>query len=174
MSAALELIAPSYFYIQAIHVLAAAIWSFSTSVAYAYYLKPTLRSAARHPDDPAIRARRDEFMERFDRGAAFEHVAFAILVITALLMIWIRDVDLMRWNFIPFMFWVGVVVIVPMEAFDIWLSHLGGNKRKLRLAGDEEAYERAMQWHMTFLRVTEPIVIVLVPTMFVVAIVKPF
>ena len=24
--------------------------------------------------------------------------------------------------------WVGILVIVPMEAFDIYLSHLGGNK----------------------------------------------
>ena len=31
-----------------------------------------------------------------------------------------------------------------------------------------------MLWHWTFLRVTEPIVVVLVPTMFVLAIAKPF
>ena len=169
-----ELVAPYYFYIMAIHVLAAAIWSFSTAVAYTYYVKPALRAAARRPEDSVIRARRDEVMERFDRGASLEHVAFVVLVITALLMIWIRDVSLLRWSFIPFLFWVGVLVILPMEALDIWLSHLGGNKARLRAAGDVNAYERAMRLHMIFLRATEPLVIVLVPTLFVIAIVKPF
>jgi len=167
-------IGPGYLYIKALHVLSAAIWSFSTTVAFSFYLKPALRAASRHPDDPALRARRDEFMRRFDKGASLEHIAFVILVITAALMLWIGRVDLMRWSFISAMLWLGILVILPMEAFDIYLSHLGGNKKRLHLAGDRERYERAMDWHWKFLRVTEPLVIVLVPAMFVIAIAKPF
>lgn len=61
-----------------------------------------------------------------------------------------------------------------MEVLDIYLSHLGGSKARLRAAGDAERYERAMDWHWLFFRVTEPLVLVLIPTMFVMAIVKPF
>ncbi len=174
MEALQEAISPYYFWIKALHVISAALWSFSTAVGYAYYLKPAIVAARRHPDDPARRARRDEFMERFDQGASFEHVALVLMVVTALLMIWIRDVDLLRWSFIPFLFWLGVIVILPMEAIDIWLAHMGGNKTRLRLAGDTERYDRVLGWHLLFLRVTEPLVVVLVPTAFVIAIVKPF
>lgn len=174
MEALQEAVSPYYFWIKGIHVLSAAVWSFSTAVAYAYYLKPAIVAVRRHPNDAARRARLDDFMERFDRGAIFEHVALALMIATALLMIWIRDVDLLRWSFIPFLFWLGVIVITPMELVDIWLAHLGGNKTRVRQAGDPERYDRVLGWHLTFLRVTEPLVLVLVPTAFLVAIVKPF
>lgn len=169
-----EAVSPYYFWIKAVHVISAALWSFSTAVAYAYYLKPAIVAVRHHPDDPVRRARLDDFMERFDRGAIFEHVALVIMTVTALLMIWIRDIDLLRWSFIPFLFWIGVIIIAPMEMLDIWLAHLGGNKTRLRAAGDRERYDRVLGWHLTFLRVTEPIVIVLIPTAFIIAIVKPF
>ena len=165
---------PYYLYIKALHVVSAALWSFSTAVAWGFYLKPALRAARRHPDDPARRARRDDFMRRFDRGAWLEHVAFAVLVVTAALLLWVGQFDLVRWSFVTLMLWIGVLVILPMEILDIYLSHGGGNKERLRARGDEARYERAMDWHWAFLRVTEPLVIVLAPAMFVIAIVKPF
>jgi hypothetical protein len=167
-------VGPYYLYIKAIHVFSAGLWSFSTAVAWAFYLKPALLAARRNPEDPVLRGRRDELMRRFDKGAAIEHVAFGFLVLTALLMVWIGRVDLGQWSTITVLLWIGILVILPMEAFDIYLSHLGGNKTRLRALGDTEGYERAMDWHWKFLRITEPLVIVLVPTMFLVAIVKPF
>jgi hypothetical protein len=163
-----------YLYIKAIHVLSAAIWGFSTAVAWAYFLKPALSAARRHPEDATLRTRRDVFMERFDRGASLEHVAFVLLVLTAVLMLWVTEADLTRWSFITALLWLGILVIVPMEAVDIYLSHLGGNKARVRATGDRERYEQMMDWHWKFLRTTEPVVIVLVPAMFVIAIAKPF
>ena len=167
-------IGPFYLYVKALHVLSAAIWSFSTAVAWAYYLKPALRSARAHPDDARRQARRDEFMDRFDRGAALEHYAFVVLLVTAGLLLWLADVDLTRWSFVTLKVWIGILVILPMEVFDIYLSHLGGNKVRVRAEEDPARYEQVMEWHWTFLRITEPIVIVLVPSMFVLAIAKPF
>lgn len=160
--------------IKAVHVLAAAVWSFSTFVAWVYYLKPALRRARRHPDDAVALARRDEFMERFDRGAAVEHVAFGVLVATAGLLLWIGGFDLTRVSFVSFKLGLGIAIILPMEAVDIYLAHGGGNKARIRATGDRERYERAMQRHWIFFRITEPIVVVLIPTVFVLAIVKPF
>lgn len=167
-------LAPYYLQIKWLHVMSVAIWGFSTAVAYAWYGKPLLRASYRHPDDAELRARRDDWMDRFDRGAAMEHYALIVMVVTALAMLWIAQVDLTRWTFFTAMLWVGIVVILPIEVADIWLAHMGGNKARLRAAGDEERYERVMAWHWLFLRVTEPIVVVLVPTMFYLAVVKPF
>ncbi len=165
---------PWYGYVKALHVLAAALWAFSTAVAWAYYLKPAFRRAQRHPDDAEARARRDDLMERFDRGASLEHVAFVVLVVTAGLLLWIGGFSLTTASFVTAKLWIGILVILPMEIVDIHLSHLGGNKARLREQGDMARYERYMEYHWLFFRVTEPVVIVLVPALFVIAIAKPF
>lgn len=90
-------VAPFYLWVKAFHVMSAALWGFSTVVAWTCYLKPALRSARRHPDDAGLRA-----------------------------------------------------------------------------TGDAECYERTLDAHWTFFRVTEPVVAVLVPGMFLLAIIKPF
>jgi hypothetical protein len=168
------LLAPYYLYVKAFHVISAALWSFSTAVAWVFYLKPALRRAARAPEDREARARRDLYLELFDRGAIVEHVALAVLVVTALMMIWLANVELGRFSFVTAKLWIGVLVIVPMEAVDIYLSHLGGNKARIRRSGDVARYERMVRHHTTFLHVTEPIVVVLVPLLFVLAVAKPF
>jgi hypothetical protein len=109
-----------------------------------------------------------------DRGAAIEHVAFAILVVTAGVLLWLGRVDLGRVSFVTAKLWIGILVILPMEAIDIHLSHLGGNKARIRRSGDPELYERTMARHWLFFRVTEPLVQLLIPLMFVLAIMKPF
>lgn len=157
-----------------LHVVSAAVWSFSTAVAYSWYLKPVLRASYRHPENTGLRACRDDWMDRFDRGAQMEHYALIVLVVTSLLMLWIGQIDLARWSFFTAMFWIGIVVILPMELIDIWLAHLGGNKAKVRASGDTERHERVMDLHWRFLRISEPIVVVLIPTMFYLGIVKPF
>ncbi len=165
---------PLYFYLKAIHVVSVSIWSFSTAVAWVFYLKPAFLASRRNPEDSVARGRRDDFMERFDAGASLEHVAFVVMVLTALALIWLRDVNLTHWSFIPFKFWIGVAIILPMEVVDIYLSHLGGNKRQIRASGDHDRYEAMMEWHWRFFRITEPLVVILIPTMFFIAIVKPF
>jgi hypothetical protein len=167
-------LAPWYPYVKAVHVIAAAVWSFSTAVAWVFYLKPALRRAARTPEDRDARARRDHYLELFDRGAIVEHVALGFMVVTALAMLWLGRVDLARWSFVTAKLWIGVLVIVPIEAIDVYLSHLGGNKAGIRRTGDMARYERMVRHHTTFLRVTEPIVVVVVPLLFVLAIAKPF
>jgi hypothetical protein len=121
-------LAPWHPYVKAVHVIAAAVWAFSTAVAWVMYLKPALRRAARAPEDAEARARRDRYLELFDRGAIL----------------------------------------------DVYLSHLGGNKAGIRRTGDMARYERMVRHHTTFLRVTEPIVVVIVPLLFVLTIAKPF
>jgi hypothetical protein len=167
-------LAPWYPYVKAVHVMAAAVWAFSTAVAWVMYLKPALRRAARAPEDLEARERRDRYLELFDRGVLGEHVAFAVLVVTALALLWLGRVDLGSWSFVTAKLWIGILVIAPMEAVDIYLSHLGGNKAGIRRTGDRARYERMVRRHTRFLYVTEPIVVVIVPLLFVLAVAKPF
>ena len=67
-----------------------------------------------------------------------------------------------------------VLVFLPIEIADFYLAHFGGNKERLRRAGDEVAYERAIHLHWWFLITTTPIVIVSITFAFYLAIVKPF
>ncbi|MCG8591628.1 MAG: hypothetical protein MJE66_20210 [Proteobacteria bacterium] len=167
-------ITPYYLYVKAVHVLAAMVWAFSTAVAWAFYLRPAFKAALRDPDDTVAIERRNFLMERFDRGAAVEHVAFPVLVVTALLLLWMGRVDLTQWNAITAKLWIGVLVIIPMECVDYYLSHFGGNKASIRRSGDAERYERFMAYHWRFFQVTEPLVVVIVPLMVFLAVARPF
>lgn len=168
------LLAPYYGWIKALHVLAAMIWAGSTAVAWIYYLKPAFRRVQRHPGDAAVRAERDRLMERFDRGVVLEHVAFPVLVVTAIALLWLGGIDLGRLSWATTKLALGVLVFVPMEAVDIYLSHLGGNKAAIRASGDQARYERFMDHHWLFFRVTEPIIMIVVPLVVFLAVAKPF
>ena len=165
----------SYFlYIKFLHVMVAMPWAFSTTVAWAFYLKPAFRRVADGSDDAEAIAQRNRYMELFDRGAIVEHVCFPILVATALLMIWINQHDLSTWNYVSAKFAIGAFIFVPIEVVDYYLAHFGGNKAAIRRSGDMAKYERFIGHHWLFLRITEPIVIVFVPLVVFLAVLKPF
>jgi uncharacterized membrane protein len=168
------LLAPHYAWIKALHVLAAMIWAGSTAVAYAFYLKPAFRRVQHRPGDAAARAERNRLMERFDRGVALEHLAFPVLVVTALAMLWLGSFELGRVSYLTVKLWLGVLVFLPMEIVDIYLSHLGGHKATIRASGDTARYERFMDLHWLFFRITEPIIVIVVPIVVLLAVAKPF
>jgi uncharacterized membrane protein len=173
IGAAADFLSDHYAILKFVHVVFAAIWAWSTSVAYGNYLVPLFRDWQRNPHDPDRIRRRNWAMERFDEGAKLEHIAFPMLLITGpMLMLaggWTPDSGWFAMKLI-----LVVLVFLPIEIVDFHLAHFGGNKEKLRIAGDPEAYERAIHIHWWFLIVTTPIVIVSITFTFYLAIVKPF
>lgn len=167
-------LAPAYGWLKALHVLAVMAWAWSTAVAYIYFIKPAYRRALRDPDDAGARAERDRFMELFDRGVVIEHVAFLIILATGLLLLWISGFTVLKWTWLGAKLLLVAVVFVPMEIADAYLAHGAGNKRRLRRAGQGDRHEHMMERHWRFFRVTEPIVMVLIPMAIVLAIAKPF
>jgi hypothetical protein len=129
----------------------------------------------RRPDDPERRRARDFALEQFDRGAVMEHVAFPLLLLTGLLLLvaggWSAG---LRWDWLSLKLAIVVAIFIPMEVVDVWLAHLGGNKTRLRKAGDPERLERVLRFHWGFLRVTTYIIVVFVPITLYLVIVKPF
>ncbi len=66
------------------------------------------------------------------------------------------------------------LVAIPIEIVDYHLSHFGGNKRRLREAGDMAGYERSIQQHWMFFLVTSPPIMVFAVLIVFLAITKPF
>jgi len=75
--------------------------------------------------------------------------------------------------------WLGLklliiaLLFVPMEAVDYYISHGGGNKRKIRQTGDMQQYEHMIRYHWRFFKVTTPLVVIFVPLLFLIAVTKP-
>jgi hypothetical protein len=112
-------------------------------------------------------------MERFDQGVVLEHVAFPIVLASGLLMVWLAGWSWQDVNWLSLKLGIVLVIFVPMEIIDYYLSHLGGNKRKIRATGNAARYEAMTRLHWQFFRVSTPLVVVFVPLLFYLAITKP-
>jgi len=166
------LLLPWYLQIKVIHLLAVALWSFSTAVAYLYYIVPAFRAWERMPQDAGAIARRNDVMERFDRGVIIEHVAFPLLLATGVLMVWLAGWSWREVNWLSVKLGIVLLVFVPLEIIDYYLSHFGGNKRALRLSGNPERYETMTRLHWRFFRASTLLVVVFVPILYYLAVTK--
>ncbi len=167
-----------YLQIKFIHVSFATLWLWSTSVAYLNYLVPVFRAWQANPDDIEQIKKRNWVMERFDEGVILEHIAFPAVLISGLSLLLITG-----WG--PQSYWLAmkltivVLVFLPIEFCDYWLSHFGGNKAKIRRdtpSGDGFAsrrYENAVHLHWWFLIVTTPVIAVGGMTVLYLAVAKP-
>lgn len=173
VDAVIEFVGTHYIWFKFIHMLFAMIWVWSTSVAYTSYLVPVFRAWLKNPNDPDHIQMRNWVMERFDHGVQLEHIAFPVLLLTGPLL-------MMAGGWGPGDGWMAaklvlvVLLFLPIEIFDYWLSHFGGNKERLRMAGDAEAYEASIHRHWWFLVVTTPVISIFAIGMLFLAIVKPF
>ncbi|MCG8316583.1 MAG: hypothetical protein MI976_25500 [Pseudomonadales bacterium] len=165
-------LAPYYMYIKFIHVFFVMIWAWSTAVAYSWYVKGAFLRWEKHPDDPVVIQRRNWAIEQFDKGVVLEHVAFPIILITGPLLYFIGPWN-MDFTWLLIKLAIVAFVFVPVEIFDYWLSHFGGNKSKLRRRNEMDKYEKAIQQHWKFLKISTPIIIIFVPSVLFLAIVKP-
>jgi multidrug efflux pump subunit AcrB len=142
-------------------------------VAYRNYIIPAFRAWLREPDNTAAIARRNEFMERFDRGVVLEHVAFPLVLASGLLMVWLAGWSWQGLNWLSMKLGIVLIIFVPIETVDYYISHLGGNKRKIRATGNTARYEAMTRFHWQFFRLTTPLIVVLVPLVFYLAVTKP-
>jgi hypothetical protein len=168
-----NLLQPWYLQIKFVHLLMAAMWAFSTAVAYRNYIVPAFRAWQREPHNAAVTTRRNDFMERFDRGVILEHVAFPVLLLSGLLMVWLAGWSWREVNWLGVKLGVVLIVFVPMEIIDYYISHFGGNKSKIRASGNAQRYEAMIRFHWQFFRVTTPLIVVFVPLVFYLAVTKP-
>jgi hypothetical protein len=164
---------PWYLQVKFIHLFMVAMWSFSTAVAYRNYIVPAFRAWQREPDNTARIARRNDFMERFDKGAVLEHVAFPVVLATGLLMVWLAGWPWQELNWLGLKLGIVLIIFLPIEFVDYYISHMGGNKKKIRATGNMERYEAMTVFHWKFFRVSTPLIVVFIPLIFYLAVTKP-
>ena len=166
---------PYYLQIKFFHVACAMIWLASTSVAYINYLLPAIKAWQRAPDDERLLRQRNIAMERFDQGVVLEHVAFPLLLLSGLLLLTAGPWGLAHF-WLSLKLCIVVLVFLPIEAMDYWLSHFGGNKRAIRVSGQGDvalSYEQAVAHHWLFLVVSTPVISVTGLLVLYLAVVKP-
>lgn len=173
-----QYLAPHYMSIKFVHLLAAMVWLWSTSVAFVSFLVPTMRRWQEQPDNPQRIASRNWVMECFDDGVRLEHLAFPLLLITGVTLLLIGGWTAQS-HWLVLKLCIVTLVFLPMETADYWLSHFGGNKRGIRLRelrGEVTAldYEQAILRHWWFLIVTTPVVSVSGLVVVWLAVTKPF
>ena len=168
-----DAVGPYYIYIKFVHLLFVMLWIWSTSVAFAFYLVPVFKAWRRSPQDEQIVTMRNWVMERFDHGVIYEHVAFPIVLLTGLLL-WVVGgwTPTSAWFVLKLLIIVGI--FLPIEIFDYYLAHLGGNKRRLRRKGDPAAYERGVRNHWLYLVIVSPAVMVFAVLVVFLTVTKPF
>lgn len=173
MSEELRLVlVPYYLHFKFAHIVCMAAWFMSTSVAYLWFVRVAYLQAERHPQDPELQRRREWAMQQFADGALLEHVAFVLLIATGAMMYWLSGWTL-GLNWLGLKVAIVALVFVPMEVFDLGLSHLGGNKALLRAGGDEGRRQRLMRWHWQLLRLSTPLVLIFIPALIFLAVFKP-
>lgn len=164
---------PYYFYVKFVHLFFVMIWLWSTAVGFAYYLVPVFKAWRRNPGDPQVLALRNWAIERFDHGVIYEHVAFPMVLITGPLLLILGGWNLdSGWLVVKLLIVIGI--FLPVEIMDYWISHMGGNKSRLRRTGDADLYERGIQRHWMFLLVSSPPVMVFGALIILLAVTKPF
>lgn len=168
-----ETLGPFYLHIKFIHLFFVMIWSWSTAVAYSWYVKGAFLRWERNPDDAKAIQRRNWAIEQFDKGAIMEHVAFPVILITGPLLYFIGPWNL-EFKWLVAKLAIVLLIFVPMEIYDYWLAHFGGNKEKLRKRNLPEKYERAIQLHWQFLKASTPLIMIFVPATIYLAVTKPF
>lgn len=166
-------LAPYYLQIKFVHVLSATLWLWSTAVAFMYFVVPVMQHWRRSPEDAELIELRNWVLERFDQGVVMEHVAFPLLVISGLLMLFVGSwTTASSWLVLKLA--IVIAIMMPIEIVDYYLTHFGGNKRLKRDSGDMEGYEKAIEFHWKFLMATTPAVIVFGMSILYLAVVKPF
>jgi len=161
-----------YQYIKFVHLLAAMMWSWSTAVAYVWYIKDAWKEWAENPHDPILKARRDWAFEQFDKGVVLEHLAFPVILITGPLMIILAGWPLMTpWLAVKLA--IVLFVFIPIEIFDYWLSHMGGNKTRVRKQNDPKKFDHFIRIHWIFFQITTPLIVIFMPLVVFLATVKP-
>lgn len=164
--------APWYMHIKLVHLLAVMVWMWSAAAAYAFYLVPAFKAWRRNPQDPQVRALRDWTLERFDQVVIYEHIAFPIVLVTGPLLYYVGGFTTsFAWLSLKLLIVVGI--FIPLEILDYYLTHFGGNKRRVRETGDKVAYELAVQRHWLFLLLSSPVVMVFGTLVVVLVVLKP-
>ena len=165
-------LAGHYGLIKFIHVFFVMTWAMSAVGAYVFYLRTAVYHAGKNPADPVWQARRIWAFDQWDKTVWLEHAALPIILVTGPLLFlsggWSFQHHWLAWKLA-----IVILAFLPMEAVDIWVSHVRGPGVAMNREQSPEAWESFRAMQLKFYRIVSPIVRFGIPFVIFLAVAKP-
>ncbi len=161
----------SFLWWKLIHLSAAIVWCASALGAF-WYVIVAWWERRKLPEDQEL-VRRDEWVRwHFLVVVILEHVSFLVLLPSGWYLMTSMGYKLaMGW--LAAKVAIVVFVLIPLEVFDIWLSHWQVPRTHLRRVENPDAYARAVRLHNIFLVVGMAVVGICIPAILWLVVFKP-
>ena len=159
--------------VKAAHVISAFLWSFTTISPMLFYVNPTMKKLKANPEDEELKRRGEWVLEQMDRVVIIEHIALAVLLCTGLLL-YLSGVASFANGW--FMAKMAIVIgfFIPMEIYDIWLTHIKAPRMERNKEMDRPKYEAFRKFYYKYLTGLAYPIVVFVPAVLILALTKPF
>lgn len=162
-----------YLIVKFFHVVSVMLWAGSAIGAFWFvFVARKERLNSGNKDEELVR-RDDWVRHHFNNILKIEHIAFPLVIATGLGMILLADWDISS----GWLFWklgIVVLIIIPMEIIDTWLSHFYVPPTINNKNDSITAYNKAIVVQENFLKIATPTVAITIPAIMFMAITKPF
>ena len=162
-----------YLIVKFFHVISVMLWAGSAIGAFWFILvarRERMKSANRNEE----LVRRDDWVRHhFNNILKIEHIAFPLVITTGVALIFLANWDIST----GWLYWklgIVVLIIIPMEIIDTWLSHFYVPPTISNKQQNPTAYNKAIVVQENFLKIATPTVAITIPTIMYMAITKPF
>ena len=162
--------------IRFVHVAAFVGWA-GPAMGASWFVYAAAWDRGKHPGDEELTRRELWVRRQFNRVVALEHLSFAALVVTGLMLAEAADWAYAGQSWLQWKLALVFLIFIPMELADVVLSAWF---QRVMKPGVEEAegaagsaYVRAARSQDLFLRATIPPVMIGIPIALYVAVVKP-
>jgi len=157
------------------HVAAFVLWA-GPAMGASWFVYAAAWDRRRQPDDDELLRRERWVRRQYNRVVVLEHLAFAALVVTGLML-----AEAVDWAYQGQTWWrwklvLVCLVFVPMELVDLGLSAWFGRVMRpgpVEGGAADARYERAARMQDLFLRATIPPVMIGIPLVLYLAVAKP-
>ena len=162
-----------YLIVKFFHLVFVMLWAGSAIGAFWFVLISRKERMDCDDNDDELVRRDDWVRHHFNNVLKIEHIAFPLVILSGISLIMLANWDISS----GWLYWklgIVVLIIIPMEIIDTWLSHFYVpptiSNKKQGLA----AYNKAIVVQENFLKIATPTVAITIPTIMYMAITKPF
>jgi len=159
-------------YIKFIHIVSVFLWGFTVPPAYSVYVKRALADASAQPNNKEVEGRLAWAWDRLDYLVAVEHIAWPIILITGPLLL-LGSGWAIATPWLEIKLFIVVFVMIPIEAYDTWMSHAYGAVADHNRTNDPKGLQQMRNDQARFYAFISPIVRISMVVIYFVAIVKP-
>lgn len=159
--------------IKALHIVSAMLWAFTTAAPMLFYVMPTMKKVKANPENQELKRRGEWVLEQMDRVVILEHGALAVLLCTGVLLYISGIAGFSNGWFVAKMA-IVIGFFIPMEIYDIWLTHVKAPRMTREKSADPVRYEAFRAFYYKYLMGLAYPIMVFIPAVLILALTKPF